>query len=811
MAAPQPGVWGIDLGQCALKAVRLQMVDGAIKATAFDYIEHPKILSQPDADPDQLTREALQQFLSRNTLKGDMVVISIPGQSGLARFVKLPPVEEKKIADIVKFEAKQQIPFPLEEVVWDFQKIGSGEVTDGLALETEIGLFAIKRDMVNRALTQFKDVNVEVHVVQMTPLALCNYVAYDLLGQDADAAGEGHSTSEKQCVVALDIGTDNSNLVITDGGRIIWQRPIPLGGNHFTRALTKDLKLTFAKAEHLKRNAAKSPDLKKILASLRTVLNDFVGEVQRSLGYFTNTHRDAEIQYMVGLGNAFRLPGLQKYLQEKLQLEVRKVASFERVTGEEVTAAPQFTENVMSFAAAYGLALQGLKKTRLQTNLLPYEVRMERIVRGKKPWAVMAAAALLLAAVCLTYFQSVAHSAVSNPSIKAAIKEVEAEKATADQLAAKRASILEERKKSEEVLRRLQGGVEERFNWQLMTEYVNLALPLPNGERLTQLSERNDRVKLKYDTGDARKAFMMLEKKRYAKPDPNANPAVVAEAEEFIKKNLIQISVEGISAMYTEDVPSYFKNIQKDTPVLRAMTFQEKQTVVEVATKDEGKDKIPQKCWVVEVRGYTYHKDGEEFIDNTLKENLMFPEKVGTKLTKEMTDVARKNVSFLFIYKNEKVSNPIPGQFQHISTSYLPKLLAPAAAAGGPGDPAAPGGMPPGAPAAPGAPGAPGADAAAAGPNPAARAAWKPIGENAGQAIRAGGPAGFGGPPGVVMPGGRDLPMPPMADPKDPLKKDVAPASAVPKTPRWEFVLLFIWKEPAPGITDAATAEAKKN
>ncbi|MCT6647118.1 pilus assembly protein PilM, partial [Enterococcus faecalis] len=88
----------------------------------------------------------------------------------LARFVKLPPVEEKKIAEIVKFEAKQQIPFPLEEVVWDFQKIGSGIVTDGFALETEIGLFAMKRDMISRYMQHFSDVNVEVHIVQMAPL-----------------------------------------------------------------------------------------------------------------------------------------------------------------------------------------------------------------------------------------------------------------------------------------------------------------------------------------------------------------------------------------------------------------------------------------------------------------------------------------------------------------------------------------------------------------------------------------------------------------------------------------------------------------
>src|SRR5919199_2321313 len=161
----QQGVWGIDVGQSAVKALRLELIDNVVTATAFDFIEHPKILSQPDADPDQLTREALEKFLSRNNLKGDLVAISVPGQSGLARFVKLPPVEEKKIGDIVRFEAKQQIPFNLDEVVWDYQKLSSGVVTDGFAMETEIGLFAMKRDMVSRYLQHFRDVNVEVHVV----------------------------------------------------------------------------------------------------------------------------------------------------------------------------------------------------------------------------------------------------------------------------------------------------------------------------------------------------------------------------------------------------------------------------------------------------------------------------------------------------------------------------------------------------------------------------------------------------------------------------------------------------------------------
>src|SRR6516225_897735 len=183
MAEQQTGVWGIDIGQCALKAIRLEIHEGQVAATAFDYVEHPRILSQPDADPDQLIREALEKFLSRNTLRGDLVAISVPGQSGLARFVKLPPVEEKKITDIVKFEAKQQIPFPLDEVVWDYQKIVTGQVTDGFAMETEIGLFAMKRDMINRSMQHFRDVKVEVHLVQMAPLALCNFVSYDILGK----------------------------------------------------------------------------------------------------------------------------------------------------------------------------------------------------------------------------------------------------------------------------------------------------------------------------------------------------------------------------------------------------------------------------------------------------------------------------------------------------------------------------------------------------------------------------------------------------------------------------------------------------
>jgi type IV pilus assembly protein PilM len=616
--AIQPGVWGIDIGQCALKAIRLQEIDGAIQATAFDYVEHPKILSQPDADPDQLTHEALKTFLSRNTLRGDVVVISVPGQSGLARFVKLPPVEEKKISDIVRFEAKQQIPFNLEEVVWDYQKIGQGTVTDGFAMETEIGLFAMKRDMVNRYLQHFKDVNVEVHIVQMAPLALCNFVAYDLLGKGAGPAGEEGVPEEDRhtCIVALDIGADSSNLIITDGEKIIWQRPIPLGGNHFTRALTKDLKLTFAKAEHLKRNATKSPDLKKILASLKPVLNDFVSEVQRSLAFFTNTHRDAQVEYMMGLGNAFRLPGLQRFLAEKLQLDVKKLGKMERMTGDAVVAQQVYTENVLSFAVAYGLALQGLKRSRLITNLLPGEIRIERLVRAKKPWAVSAAAALLLGggAFLLSYYledrpywDKRVQDAMEKS--KSAVSNAKSAQSKFDQT--KTAAINEEK-----AVKSIVAGQMERSNWLQLLKFIDDAVPRPDGSNLTA-----DMKKFYWDApvdpSRPDKFVAMTGRRAYQEFNKRETGALMGVKDESVDElgaginDLVQFNIEAIDCRFSDDLVGLHTALRSIVDTSDAWRPKE-----QFNKPPEGKG------WVIELRGYTFHHKGRVFIMETLLENL---------------------------------------------------------------------------------------------------------------------------------------------------------------------------------------------
>ncbi len=408
--AETQGVWGIDIGQAGLKAVRLRYAEAAHQAlaVAFDYVPHPKILSQPDAIPEELIQQALETFLSRNDVRGDKVAISVPGQSTLVRFIQLPPVESSKVADIVRYEAKQQIPFDLDDVIWDFQPLGGAVEESGFLLEAEVGLFAMKRTDVDRQLKPFLDAKVEVDLIQAAPLGLVNVLCYDQIGI---RAGESFVPPEEYTIL-LDMGADNTTLIVSNGEKI-WIRNVPIGGNHFTRALTKEMKLTFAKAEHLKCNATRSPDPRAVFQALRPVFNNFVSEIQRSIGFFSSVNRDARIGKILGLGNGFKLAGLQKFLQQNLNYEVQRLDQFEGVVGDAVLSAPLFEENILSFAVPYGLALQGLGLTNIRTTLLPPEITMERTIRRKKPWAVVSAASLLTGLAISAFGYANAENSVS--------------------------------------------------------------------------------------------------------------------------------------------------------------------------------------------------------------------------------------------------------------------------------------------------------------------------------------------------------------------------------------------------------------
>jgi len=395
--AKKPAVWGIDIGLYALKALRCRAAeDGTerIVAEAFDFIEFPKPLGEAGVDPVAVVKDALKMFLSRNRVKGDKIAVSVPGQNGLARFIKLPPVESKKIPDIVRYEARQQIPFPLDEVVWDYQQMGAVGDDDGFAIDCEVGIFAMKRDQVNRALQPFVDAGVEVDIVQLTPIALYNMLVFDQL-RDLPPPEQYDPENPPESTVLLSVGTETTDFVVTNGFKM-WQRNLPVGGNHFTKALVKELKMNYETAEHMKRNAAKAQDPKTLFQAMRPVFSDLLNEVEKSLKFYSNFDKSAKIGRIVAAGNAVKLPGLQRFLTQNLGFDVAKIDAYRGLTGTGVVDAPAFKENMLSYGVCYGLALQCLNQSRLRTNLLPREITQFRMIRAKKPWALTAAALLLI-------------------------------------------------------------------------------------------------------------------------------------------------------------------------------------------------------------------------------------------------------------------------------------------------------------------------------------------------------------------------------------------------------------------------------
>ncbi|MEX2092781.1 MAG: pilus assembly protein PilM [Pirellulales bacterium] len=643
--AKSSAVWGIDVGQCALKALRCrphEKDDNRIVVEAFDYIEYPKILTQPEANREELVREALEQFVSRNTLLGDRVAISVPGQSGLARFIKLPPVEAKKIPDIVKYEARQQIPFALEDVVWDYQALAGGSVDEGYALETEVGLFAMKRDQVARALKPLEDVGVEIDIIQLAPLAIYNFVCFDQLGNMENYQRDNPPPSK----VVLSLGTDTTDLVITDGFRV-WQRSIPIGGNHFTKALTKELKLTFAKAEHLKRNAMKAENPKAVFQAMRPVFSDLVAEIQRSIGFFTSNNRNAKLGSVIALGNPMKLPGLQRFLAQNLDQDVAQIDDFKALVGGSVTAVPNFKENVLTFGVAYGLCVQALDKAQIHTNLLPGEIITKRLVKAKKPWAVAAAALLLTgmavdyashysawrsAAVLPEYNQEMARALQASSTLTSESGTMES---TQTELTTKFDGIVT-------TAQNLVSNVEGRLLWLEVLKALDSALPKdlrPAEERKETAEDVTSRIELHIESMDCEymdatateawytgvapmiadaRAATFRQKKAEAAPATEAAAAGAAE-DEVPAEAGTEGAAEGAEAV--AEVPA---EVPADAGVEGQAVDDGSDVPVEGAEAAGGPT---GPGWVIQLKGYHFHNsyrgvrfvnnEGKEFVENT--------------------------------------------------------------------------------------------------------------------------------------------------------------------------------------------------
>lgn len=384
MASAANTVWAIDVGTNSLKAIKLRPGAEGLEVIELDYLEHGRILSSGSITEEKKTQiitKTLHKFAERHDFSDSEVAISVPGQISFARFVKLPPVDPKRINEIIRFEAVQQIPFDINEVEWDWQLMEKPD-----SPETEVGIFAIKNELIAAFLENFSNEGLKVSCVQMSPIALYNYIYYDRDGLDeADA----------KATIVMDMGAENTDLVVCTHSSM-WQRTVPIGGNAFTKAVAETFKLDFKKAEKLKRTAPMSKYARQIIHAMRPVFTDFGREIQHSLGFYSSSHHDTKFEQVIALGGGFKMQGLAKFLQQTLQLPIIKPDSFKHLSaGAEVSGA-KLGENIADFGVVYGLGIQAVAEAKIQSNLLPKKIARAMTWEQKARYFTIAAAMLLV-------------------------------------------------------------------------------------------------------------------------------------------------------------------------------------------------------------------------------------------------------------------------------------------------------------------------------------------------------------------------------------------------------------------------------
>jgi type IV pilus assembly protein PilM len=510
MAPATDAVWAIDLGNNSLKALHLTAAGGVPQVIGFDNIQHGKILSSSGIKPaerEELIALSLRQFVERNDIGEDEIIVSVPSQNSFARFVNLPPVEQKRIPEIVRFEAVQQIPFDIDDVQWDWQMMSE---TD--SAEQKVGIFAIKNEVVDSALEHFGHEDLQVSYVQMTPMALYNYLLYDR----PDLV-----SSDNKATVIINIGAENTDLVVCTQA-MVWQRCILIGGNAFTRAIADTFKLNFEKAEKLKRTAPVSKYARQIFQAMRPVFTDLASEVQRSLGFYTSAHPNTKFARVIALGGGTKLRGLLKYLQQTLQVPVQRPDSFKRLAMNPGVSAAKFHENVSDFGVVYGLGLQALGLARIESNLLPRSIARSMAWAQKSRYFTAAACLLLLVsalALARTFVDKVSYA--RNKKVRAEISSVLND---ASQVKSKLRNLKNQRSAYEAKIEKAQKPFEHR---ELVPElYETLLRVLPNA---ANTSEQADLYRA-FEQGD------------------------VEEIMEYDRRERKQLFVTSASAYYSQDL-----------------------------------------------------------------------------------------------------------------------------------------------------------------------------------------------------------------------------------------------------------------
>ncbi len=331
--------------------------------------------------------QAIREIMKTRGIKPAPVMLSLSGQMVFPRFVRLPAVGADKLLQMVQYEVEQNVPFPMEEIVWNHQFIG-----DDSSGEQGAMIVAAKIENVHAVTDRVVEAGLEPEVVDVAPMALYNCLRYNY----ADLDG---------CTVVLDIGARSTNLIFVEGDKI-YNRCIPVAGNAITQELVKSFQLSFAEAEALKRErafvslggvyATEDETAERISKIVRNVVTRLHAEISRSVNFYRSQQGGSAPSRMFLTGGSSVLPHLDTFFTDKLRIEVNYLNPFANVKLGNRINREKIGEDAFVLAESVGLALRRSLACPVEINLMPPELVKRKSFKKRVPFFGLAAAAVLL-------------------------------------------------------------------------------------------------------------------------------------------------------------------------------------------------------------------------------------------------------------------------------------------------------------------------------------------------------------------------------------------------------------------------------
>ena len=369
----------INCGTTQVSAGLFSVSGGRLVLESFDIRDLDYDYGHPEA-----WLAALNVALKSMKLSGRADVI-VPTASLLTKTITVPHVGGVTPRESVAYEAERNIPYPLNEVTWDFQVISD----DGV--ETEILLTSMKADVADDFCSAVTFGSVSPATLQAS--SILDYNAWKYCGLEED-------------VMILNMGAKASNLIIARGDGL-FVRSVPIGGNAITQSISDNLGKSFMQAESIKRSyfsdASKleagdaASDL--IKNSVRSIAKRIAIELKRSI---LNYKRKGTVNSPTALyltGRASLTPGLAEYLSEELQVGVNYLDTLSSLSVAPKVDQVLLSANHINLSELVGNAARMVISDSVGVNLLPEHVVKAKAFAGKKPFIILAAALLAAAAV----------------------------------------------------------------------------------------------------------------------------------------------------------------------------------------------------------------------------------------------------------------------------------------------------------------------------------------------------------------------------------------------------------------------------